>query len=180
MKKTTIIFSFILISVFSAGSYFLHLFYLENCKEDFKEYILKNKKETNLTVINLNFNELYTNSTTIIWEDDNKEVIYKDVLYDIVSIKKIGNIITLTVVSDQQEMELKKQFAAVYDVNSNTTTKHPFELLKNFFALRYIVNNTTIDFTNTALKCVSPNTQMSFQITTMVISQETPPPDFCI
>jgi hypothetical protein len=180
LKKIMIIFSFVLISVFSVGSYFLHLFYLENYKQDFKEYILKNKKETAFTIINIDSNELYVNSALIIWEDDNEEVVYKGILYDIVHIEKVGNRITLSVVSDKQETELKKQFASVYDINSGTTTKHPFELLKNFFALKYIVYNTSFEFGNSALKCVSPDTQISFQITTMVISQETPPPDFCI
>lgn len=180
MKKATIIFSFLLISIFSVGSYFLHLIYLKNYKKDFKEYILKNNKEIAFTTININSGELYTNSTSLIWEDDNKEVIYKGKLYDILSIEKVGSIIKLKIVSDQQETGLKKQFASVYDINSSTTTKHPFNLLKTFFALKYVVNSPYFEFNIPLLNCVSPNTNQSFHITTMVIHQETPPPDFCI
>lgn len=178
MKKITIIFSFVLISIFSVGSYFLHLIYLGNYKQDFKEYILKNKKETAFTIININSNELYTNSSTITWEDDNKEVVYKGILYDILSLEKSGSIITLKVVSDKQEVELKKQFASIFNVNSNKSTKGPFNLLKNFFSLKYVVNNIFIEFNNPTLNCVSFNTPLTFHLTNMVIHQETPPPDF--
>lgn len=169
-----------MISVLTSGSYFLHRAYLKNYKKEFKSYISKHKKETTFTVININSNELYVNSTSINWEDDNKEVVYKGILYDIVSVQKVGTIITLTVVSDQQEMELKKQFASIYDVNSKTTTKHPLELLKNFFALKYVINDSDIQFNNTTSSCPSLISNLLFQITTMFLSQEAPPPDFCI
>jgi hypothetical protein len=159
------------------GGYILHLNYLKNYKQDFKEYLLKNKKETTLTNISINSNELYINSTLITWEDDNKEVIYKGILYDIVSIVKSEHKMILNAVSDKQEMELKKQFASVFDINSNTCTKHPFELLKNFFSLKYIVNNTSIEFNNSILNRVFPNTYPAFQITNTITRLETPPPD---
>lgn len=180
MKKITIIFSFFLISVFSVGSYFLHKLYLKNYKKEFKSYVFKYKKESAFTIIDINLGELYINSIAITWEDDNKEVIYQGILYDIVSIEISVRKIRLTVVSDKQEMELKKQFASAYDINSNSTTKNPFDLLKNFFALKYIVNNSEIEFNNSIANYVSPNTYLLFQIKTMVIYQETPPPDFCI
>jgi len=169
-----------LISVFSTGSYFLHLVYLGNYKKEFKEYILKNKKETAFTTIHINLNELYANSASLTWEDENKEIIYKGTLYDILSIEKVGFVVTLKVVSDKQEMELNKQFASVYDINSSTTTKHPFELLKKFFALKYIIHNTSFEFNSSLIPCISPNTNLSFKIATVLIPQETPPPDFCI
>lgn len=169
-----------MISVFSVGSYFLHQVFLKNYKKEFKSYIFEHKKETAFTTISINPSELYINSTSITWEDENKEIIYKGMLYDIVSVSKAGSKITVTVVSDTQEMELKKQFASIYDINSNTSTKHPFELLKNFFALKYLVSNTLIEFNNSVIKCVSPNSYLLSQIPTIVIHQETPPPEFCI
>lgn len=169
-----------MISVFSVGSYFLHLVFLKSYKKEFKSYIFEHKKETAFTTISINPSELYINSTSVTWEDENKEIIYKGMLYDIVSVSKTESKIIVTVVSDTQEMELKKQFASIYDINSNTSTKHPFELLKNFFALKYIVNNTLIEFNNSVLNCVSPNSYLLSQIPTIVIHQETPPPEFCI
>ncbi len=115
------------------------------------------------------------------WEDDNQEIVYQGVLYDIISIKQFGVYVSLSVVSDMQEMELKSQFAALFNSSSNNNkTKAPLELLKNFFAFKYIVDNSLIEFKNSPPKSSSPNTELLFQITEIVIQQETPPPDFCI
>ena len=83
LKKATIIFSFILITVFSAGSYFLHQLYLKSYKKDFKAYISKYKEQSAFSTITINPSELYANSKTITWEDEFKEVIYNGVLYDV-------------------------------------------------------------------------------------------------
>ena len=181
MKKLTIIFAFILIAVFSVGSYFIHQVYLKNYKKEFRSYLFCHKKEKVFTNITIHQNQLYKNSATIIWEDENKEIVYKGVLYDIIIIRQSGVNITLSVVSDKQEMELKNQFAALFNISANNNkTKGPLELLKKFFAFKYIVDNSLIEFKNSALKSSSPNTELLFQITEMFIQKETPPPDFCI
>ncbi len=181
MKKLTVIFSFILIAVFSVGSFFIHQVYLNKYKQEFRSYLFSHKNETIFTNITILQNQLYKNSATIIWEDENKEIVYKGVLYDILSIKQFGVYVRLSVVSDKQEMALKNQFAALFNVSANNNkTKAPLELLKNFFAFKYIVNNSLIEFNNPIIKSCSPNTELLFQITEMVIQQETPPPDFCI
>ncbi len=178
MKKATIIFSFLLMSVFSVGSYFLHQIYLKGYKKEFKSYIKQNKQSTSFSTISINPSELYTNSANIIWADENKEVVYKGILYDVVSVKGKGLTVELIVVSDYKEMELKKQFASMYDVSSKSTTKNPFELLKSFFALKFIVSNIDLEF-NSLTKNLSASfhTQL-FQITAPIIYLESPPPDF--
>ena len=177
MKKTTIIFSFILISVFSTGSYLLHLMHLENYKKDFKEYIIKHHKESGLTNIEIKTDQLFVNSASILWEDDNQEIVYKDKLYDIIAIKYHGDHIIITVASDEQEMALKKEFASIYNTNSHNGAKGPYDLLKNFFALKYLVNNVAIKFSNTECFCLSHSISPVFRIPSMVINLDTPPPD---
>lgn len=180
MKKVSIIFSFILITVFSTGSFFLYKSYLKSYKKEFKSFVLNNKKKANYSTICINPSELYTNSKTIIWEDENKEVIYQGVLYDIVCVKTTGAKVELIVVSDEQEMKLKKQFASLFDIDSNETTKDPFNLLKSFFALKYIATSiiTNINY----FEFVSDKTYIYnvFKISKGFNSQTNPPPDFCI
>src|SRR5688572_12023512 len=100
LKKTITIFLFTLISIFSCGSYLIYKSYLHSYKSDFKAYINSNKKDIKLSTILINPSELYVNSKTIIWEDENKEVIHKGVLYDIVSIKNQNGKVVLFALSD--------------------------------------------------------------------------------
>lgn len=158
----------------------MHLAYLQNYKQDFKEYIIKHKKESALTNIEITASDLYDNTATVSWEDDNREIVYQGKLYDIIALKPHGNKVTITVASDDQEMALKKEFASMYDVNSHSSTKGPFELLKNFLMLKYLVNTSEINFNNTTPLCISKTTSPVFSITPVVINPDTPPPDFFI
>ena len=178
MKKATIIFSFILITVFSAGSYFLHQLYLRGYKKEFKAYISNHKEQSAFSTITINPSELYVNSRTITWEDEFKEVFYKGILYDVVKVNGKGLAVELIVVSDHQEMELKREFASLFDVSSKEKTKGPFDLLKTFFALKYVTTNSDFSFSN----CVfSLDNLVSFQtihIHSITINLDTPPPQF--
>jgi hypothetical protein len=178
LKKLAIIFSFILVSLFSVGSYFLHQIYLKGYKKEFKAYISKQKTKSDFSTITINPSELYTNSTRIIWEDEFKEVVYKGVLYDVVCIKGKGLTVELTVVSDYQEMELKREFASLYDISSQEKTKGPFDLLKNFFALKYLVASSDIYFNNCVFSIGKIVSFQTVQINSIVINLETPPPQF--
>lgn len=178
LKKLTIIFSFVLISVFSVGSYFLHQLYLKSYKKEFKSYIKTHKTTTAFSIITIYPSELYTNSANIIWEDEHKEVVYKGILYDVVKINGKGLTVELTVVSDDQEMEIKKQFASLYDVNSNQKTKSPFDLLKNFFALKYLVNHSDFCFSNSFFNFKNLVSFQAIKINLITINLETPPPQF--
>lgn len=180
MKRVSIIFSFILITVFSTGSFLLHKSYLKAYKKEFKSFIFNNKKKVNYSTISINPSELYTNSKKITWEDENKEVIYKGVLYDIVCVKTIGVKVELTVVSDEQEMKLKKQFASLFDIDSNKTTKDPFDLLKSFFALKYITTSSSANICNSELILNKTHLYNVFKISKGFNSQTNPPPNFCI
>lgn len=177
LKTPVIIFSFVLISVFSLGSYFMHTAYLKNYKKDFRQYMSKNKKEMALSSISIHPSELYCNSTRVVWEDENKEVVYKGVLYDVVSVKNNGLTVELTLVSDEQEMEIKKQFAALYNINSHSSAKGPFDLLKGFLALKCIVHTTRIELSNVEVSTGSYCSTQLFNLSTKVIPKDSPPPD---
>ena len=180
MKKISIIFSFLIITVFSTGSYFLYKCYLNAYKNEFKLFIVEHKVPTNSITININPSELYVDTKTILWEDENKEVIYEGKLYDIVCVKTNGVKVELTTVSDEQEMELKKQFSLLFDTNSNKTTKGPINLLKSFFALKYISNNTLSDFRTIVLVKTNKYIVDDYKILQGFNSLTTPPPNLSI
>lgn len=160
------------------GSYFLHQVYLKSYKKEFKAYISKYKEQSAFSTININPSELYANSANIIWEDENKEVVYKGILYDVLEVKGNGLVVELKVVSDYQEMELKKEFASLFDVSSNEKTKGPFDLLKNFMALKYLAAHSDICFNSSFFVLKKIGSFQTIQINSIVINLDTPPPQF--
>jgi hypothetical protein len=160
------------------GSYFLHQLYLRGYKKEFKSYMFKHKEQSSFSTITVNPSEVYTNSSNIIWEDEYKEVVYKGILYDVISIKGKGLTVELTIVSDYQEMELKKEFASLFDISSNQKTKGPFDLLKNFFALKYLAANSDFSFSNSVFSFDNLASFKGIQFNSPVINLDTPPPQF--
>lgn len=158
----------------------MHKCYLKSYKKEFKSFVFETKKKSNYTTIKINPGELFINSSTLIWEDENKEVVYKGVLYDIVCIKNIGVKVELTVVSDEQEMELKKQFASLFDIDTNKTTKGPFNLLKCFFALKYIATSFSANINSSEFIINKTHIYCVFKISKGFNSQTNPPPNFSI
>ena len=75
-------------------------------------------------------------------------------------------------------MELKKEFASLYDVSSNQKTKGPFNLLKNFFTLKYLAAHSDINFNNSVFSLSNFVSFQSVQISSIVINLDTPPPQF--
>lgn len=180
MKKITVICSFILITVFSTGASLMHLYYLKSYKKEFKLFLKQNKERNNQSIIYINPSELYTNSAKITWEDENKEVLYKGVLYDIIEIKNAGIKVALIAVSDDQEMFLKKEFAELFDLNSHDKTRNSGHLLKNFFSLKCVISQPEQNcFVHNEFSHNWKST-FAFKILTISISKESPPPELCI
>lgn len=156
----------------------MHTCYLSSYKKEFKSFIAQNKKATATTVIQIYPSELYTNSNSIVWEDENKEVFYKGVLYDVIHIENKNGKVLLTAVSDFQETILKKQFASIYDINSEPSTKNPFELLKHFLTLKTIVHNPIRALHLFPISSFSFLNYFSFRLSAIALNQVSPPPDF--
>ncbi len=180
MKKAVVIFLFSIISVFSVGSFFLHMGYLSNYKQEFKEHLRQHQKDISLKVVHISPSQLYVNTPSVTWLDDNQEIVYKGILYDIVCIKNNGVNVDITLVSDQQQMDLQKEFADNYDADLHHGTKGPFQLLKKFFALKYIGGSSEIAFVAPAQNTSSLDMPQTLFIPKMILSRETPPPDMCV
>ena len=166
-----------LVTVLSTGSYVMSKLYLKSYKKDFKAYVFKNKKIISHTKIEIKKNQLYKNSRNLVWEDENKEIVYYGNLYDIVEIETIEDKVFLTVVSDKEEMELKKQFASIYNENDFKKSSQPAKLLKQLLSLKCVCNNDNFEFKNDTY--VIPFCQIKiFVIQKGYFFIETPPPNF--
>ena len=178
MKKITIIFTLAFISLLSTGSFFLYTSYLTSYHADYHSFISNEKAQLITTEISINPSQLYINSKTLCWDFNNKELIFNDVLYDIVSIKSVKGQVILTVLSDSQEQEIKKQFAENYEVNSSKSTSHPIKLLKQFLAFKYITQS------DESVDIIANQSSQSFytkhflSIISMFLPKETLPPSF--
>ena len=177
MKKITIIITLFLVTVLSTGSYVMSKLYLKSYKKDFKAYVFINKKIISHTKIEIKKNQLYKNSRNLVWEDENKEIVYYGNLYDIVEIETIEDKVFLTVVSDKEEMELKKQFASIYNENDLKKSSPPAKLLKQLLSLKCVCNNDNFEFKNDTY--VIPFFQIKIFVTQKgYLFVETPPPIF--
>ncbi len=166
-----------LVTVLSTGSYVMSKLYLKSYKKDFKAYVFINKKIISHTKIEIKKNQLYKNSRNLVWEDENKEIVYYGNLYDIVEIETIEDKVFLTVVSDKEEMELKKQFASIYNENDFKKSSQPAKLLKQLLSLKCVCNNDNFEFKNDTY--VIPFCQIKiFVIQKGYFFIETPPPNF--
>ncbi len=177
MKKITIIITLFLITVLSTGSYVMSKLYLKSYKKDFKDYVFQNKKTISYTKIEIKKNQLYKNSKDLVWEDENKEIVYFGNLFDIVSIEINCDNIVLTIVSDKEEMELKKQFASIYNENDFKKSSQPAKLLKQLLSLKCVCNNDNFEFKNDTY--VIPFCQIKIFVTQKgYLFVEMPPPIF--
>lgn len=176
MRKLTLIFIFSILSIFSCGSYLLYKSYLCSYKSNFREYININKKNVSHSTIRITPSELYVNSNRIIWEDENKEVVYDGVLYDVFNIKCQNGQVVLTLISDTQEQEIKKQFAENFKENSSNQTHNSLKLLKQFLGLKYISNDDVLKINSSQ---ILNEYQMGLALTlvSVFISTETLPPN---
>lgn len=145
LKKSVNIFLLLIIAVLSCGSFFIYYTYLYAYKAEVRKFINHNADKNCTSVISINPSELYVNTKNITWEDENKEIIYKGVLYDIVNIKNGKGKVFITAISDIQEQEIKKQFSDNFEEMASNQTKNPLKLLKQFFALKYISSNETLE-----------------------------------
>ncbi len=180
MKKIVILFSFILITVLSTGSFIIYRSYLSSYQNNYQSYVKKEHKHLNSTKILIDSSQLYTNSKTIIWEDKNKEIIIDGILYDIISIISNNNKIELTVISDTQEQEIKKQFALSYELNSTKSSNSPLKIIKQFLAFKFLKNSDNSTNFQSNQYCLSVYTNYLFSIKSIFLSKNTPPPNFLV
>ncbi len=176
MKKKPFIFIIIFFLVISVCNYGLFNLFLNNYKIDFRVHI-EDKTEKITDKIQLKTSQLYINFNKIKWEDSNQEVRINGVLYDIASIKTKDSISELFLVIDEEEDEVKKKFALIYDDSVSEKSNSPIQIIKGFLKFNYL--NPYCNF-NFLFKKLTEKTKdnSSYCSLSAYLTVETPPPNF--
>lgn len=178
MKKLICIFLIVFVTLFSLGGFLIYSAYLSCYKNSYKSFIKTNQHSKNYKKIFINPSELYVNTKTIIWEDEYKEVIIDGVLYDIVSVNYENGKVMLTVISDNQEQEIKKQFASQYSDSYAQSSNHLAKLLKQFLGLKFLSNYGYSNNSNKYYSSISYTPYSLLKNKFVFLPQELPPPNF--
>ena len=137
MRKASYIIIFSLITVFFTGHYFIYKSVISSHKKEFKTYIRSHFAK--IEHIEISPGELYVNSKKLTWLDENKEICFNGMMFDIVSVKIAGTKVVLNVVNDKNEKELmsrfQNEFNTIYE-NGNTGKKNN-NLIKDFLSLKF-------------------------------------------
>lgn len=159
----------------SIGNFGLFSLFLNQYKTNLQSQIQNNTSNV-IDIIHINPSELYANNKNITWEDGNKEIIYKGILYDIVSIEVIKGKVSIKAISDNKEQDYKMAYANTQEKN-NTSSNAPLNLLKQFLSLNFIetksvstllIADVTITYSFNSFNCIIHEGYQTL---------ETPPPN---
>lgn len=170
MRKLIIIALLMLLSVISCTGFLVYKYSLAHHRACFRTY-LSTIHDNRLEKIIIHPHELFVDSEYLQWEDDNKEIIYKQALYDIVKIESQGSSLCLLVVPDYEEEELKRKFS-----REQSTSSPPYlKLLKQLLDLKY-VNDDGFEFSGFEKSMRSFGAYL-FSIVPVFIATHALPPD---
>ena len=175
LRKVFFIFTILVITVLITGNYFIYKQVTKAHKKEFKAYIRSHFAKTQ--TVSISPSELYSNNSHITWLDHNKEILFNDVMYDIISYKSEGVKVLLTVVEDTEEKELMNRYKNQFNEIYNNSSKSKNSLAKDFFAFKYL--------SQTSISITIPESQLHYathflsKIYKGFSSALTPPPD-CI
>lgn len=177
VKKLTFIFISFLTLVISIGSFGIFKLFLNQYKSELRSNIDTNNNLFT-DVIYINPHQLFTDSKTITWEDNNHEIVYNGELYDIVSIVNENGKVKISAISDKKEADYKMAFAQKEDLN-NQTSNSPLKLLKQFFCLKFVQmnqldfdsNKVTLDLNQDMINSINFTLHKGYN------SMEVPPPN---
>jgi len=110
MKKAICAIAAVLILVFITGHFFLFKIAQHSHKSEFKHYLKSNA--VTIQKIELSPSELFVDSKTITWKDDNTEIEMNGEMYDVMEIKNSGTKVILSIVPDKVEKTLFEKYRA--------------------------------------------------------------------
>jgi hypothetical protein len=139
VKKIIFILISFLTLVISIGSFGIFKLFLNQYKSEVRSSINTNKNLFT-DIIYINPHQLFTDSKTITWEDNNHEIVYNGELYDIVSIGNENGKVRINAISDKKETEYKMLYAQKEELN-NQKSNSPIKILKQFFNLKFVQIN---------------------------------------
>jgi hypothetical protein len=134
VRQVIVIGALLLLAVISCTGFLVYQHALAHHRACFRSY-LSAVSDDRLYKIVIHPSELFVDSERLHWEDDNREIIYKETRCDIVSIQSQGTSVRLLVIPDHEEENLKKQFSR--DDRSAASTPY-LKLLTQLLDLKYV------------------------------------------
>jgi hypothetical protein len=112
----------------------------------------------------------------MLWQDENKELIYKNMLYDVVRVGRVDKKIILFVIPDNIEKKLVASFGDSFNNSQSESTNTCIKLLKQFFSLKYVAGLTSMSL-GTVLCFDEHDTHYILKLKSIVLLGEILPPE---
>lgn len=106
-------------------------------RSQMKAMIRSGRSMTGVTSLTIDPSELYVNTEKLSWEDDNQEIVYNNMRYDIVSVIPQKGALVLYLLSDQIEKDLQDTYASAND-DKQQAGNPPVKILKQLLALKFL------------------------------------------
>ena len=174
LKKAGVIAIGLFLAVFITGHFFIFKIAQLSHQDQFRSFILKNLDQTEK--IEISPFELFSNSNNIKWNDNNKEIVFNGLVYDIVSIKNTGKTVSLFVVNDTDEKTLLDNYNELAGSIFNNSSPVRHDLIKDFLSLKFFQDGP-LEITTLNVFQFNVYAEYVSDIITVFLSQETPPPN---
>ncbi len=136
LRKVVVISLTVLIFVSQVGYFFLYMLWQYHAKEQMKEQLMAVMPDSSLEIIDAD-----QNNSSIIWQEDGKEFLMGDQLYDVARISKKNGKILIYCLSDKNEERLLQDLSrAVKSGNDNNNEKGKHTI--KFFLTYFVSANT--------------------------------------
>jgi hypothetical protein len=135
VKKGIAIVSLSIVVILAAGNFLIYKTFISSYKKEFRSWIFSSHNAS-MSQLAINPSALFVNSQDLLWEDENKEIIYNGELYDVVGRHNEHGKVILTLVNDKNELDLNKEFASGFDDSKNSSGL--LKILKQFLGLKFL------------------------------------------
>ena len=162
------------LTVFLSGHFFIFKISQAAHQNKFRSYIQQDLAQ--LKKIDINPSQLYSDSKEIKWLDDNREVMIGDFIYDVVFTKNSGKTVSLYLINDDDERSLLDKYNKLADSIFDESNPSKQDVVKDFLSLKCLQYNS-LNFVPENLSLLNSYAAYTVSITSVFLSQETPPPN---
>lgn len=131
---TALVIFFTLIILVIGLRYSLFVSFIQLKKADFRQELLI-KNVSNLIRIEMDRKQLFKDTKTISWKDENKELVLNGKFHEVVSIKDSCGLAIVTLIEDEQENHLFSHFFSLQNKDPNSFASQ-FSIFLNFYFLQ--------------------------------------------
>lgn len=134
-KNSTIPFLFILIFVVITGRFLVFTSYIHSQKTIFRSLATKDYTQK-ISTLELQEEDLFANKNGLEWKEKNKELIVNGKYHEVITIKKQGKHVFVSIIEDKLENSLFERFFAAKQIDNSFFN----DLVNLLFNLTYLKN----------------------------------------